>query len=453
MARLMEVLGKSFWLPDPDSVSHLAGTFGAIRDNLGETDSQLQALRSPGSWADWTGPAADAFARCLGQLPGQLGQAHESYATVAAALSSYAAGLYPVVNALLSLGTEAEEAESTLRTATAELDYARNTGNHASVTYWEPRVRAASETVDGLTSRLAYLLGELDGLSARCVQQIRQAQHEGIQNNLITDFDRYVLMDGGTAAHDAHKAMDIAGGVLDGIFVKPFSDLPGDLDKLWHQRDLHALGKVLDDVAGILGAIGLVALVVAAVLPGTDAVGVPALIAYLGVTAEDAEAVGAVGEAALDAEESVGEVALVANSLALATDEPGATPADVGIDLLNVETGDIGDDLDLTGWGEIGYDSGTAVGSDLLQNGVPQSASIPAMSYDGPDITGGLDGFSSGLQGLQAGAPDGTALQPGSGSGVLQPAGGIPATPAALTVQHVSVGTSGQSEVELGVGM
>lgn len=448
MASYIDLLGKSFWLPDPDSVSALAGDFAGIRNNIADAQSQLQALRSPGAWAEWTGQAADAFLRCLGQLPGQLSQAEESYATVAAALSGYATGLDPVVSSVRSLVPEAEEAEAVLRSATAALDDARSTGDHASVLYWEPRQRAATETVDGLTSRLGYLLAELDGLASHCVQQIGTAQHHGIQNDAITDFDRYVLMDGGTAVHDAHEALDITGGVLDGTFVQPFSNLPGDLENLWNKHDLSALGTLLDDVTGILGVIGLVGLVVAAVLPGTDAVAVPALVGYLAVAAGDAEAVGAAGGV-------VGAAAFDVNSLAYATDEPDTSLAQPGYDALGLATAELGEDVAPDGLGAILYGASTAVATDVAQNGLPQSTSIPAVPPGGPDITDGMETIASGLrglQGLQAVAPDGGAPQSGAVGGALQSAGVIPASPAALTVQTVSIGVAGQAKAD-GIGM
>jgi hypothetical protein len=420
MARLIEALGKSFWLPDPDSVSHLAGAFGAIRDNLGETDSQLQALRSPGSWADWTGPAADAFARCLGQLPGQLSQAHESYATVAAALSSYAAGLYPVVNALLSLATEAEEAEGTLRTATAEVDYARHTGNQASVTYWESRVRAASGTVQGLVSRLGYLLGELDGLSTRCVQQIRQAQHEGIQNTLITDFQRYVLMDGGTAVHDAHKAMDIAGGVLDDMLIKPFTNLPGDWENFITDRNAHTAGLLLGDVGDALGVLGLVAAVVA--------------VSILTGGAADVFAGAAVflGDAALVAHTG----ALAADSEAVITDEPDVTWWDVGKSALSVVS-DGGGEVVGDGMPGVIYGVGSGVETTAFDDGMEHVLSVPEVAPSAPDLTDGLQITSDAVQGLQGLPVAPGASQPTDGAGLLQPAVS-PASPAVVNVQHIT---------------
>jgi hypothetical protein len=452
MASYIDLLGKSFWLPDPDSVSALAGDFAGIRNNIADAQSQLQALRSPGAWAEWTGQAADAFLRCLGQLPGQLSQAEESYATVTAALSGYASGLDPVVSSVRSLVPEAEEAEAVLRSATAALDHARSTGDHASVLYWEPRQRAATETVDGLTSRLGYLLGELDGLASHCVQQIGTAQHQGIQNDAITDFDRYVLMDGGTAAHDAHEAWDITGGVLDATFVKPFSSLPGDLENLWNEHDFQALGKVLDDVTGIIGVIGLAALVVAAVLPGPDAVAVPALVAYLGVSVEDAAAAGAVAGAVAGGAATAGVVAGGAafdvNSLAYATDESGTSVSQPGYDAVGLAVGELGEEVAPDGLGAILYGASTAIATDIAQNGLPQSTSIPAVPPGGPDITDGMETISGGLQGLQAVAPDGGALQSGAVGGLLQPAGGIPASPAVLTVQSVSIAAAGQSEAD-----
>jgi hypothetical protein len=137
------------------------------------------------------------------------------------------------------------------------------------------------------------------------VTLIRQAQHEGIQNNAITDFQRYVLQD----AADPYVHAELAGlrfgrTVLDDLFVKPFVSLDRDIRKFHEDPSFETLGTVLEDVATVLG---IVALVVGTILPGTDVIAAPLLLGLSGA-------------------------ALASHATALATHEQGASWAQVGTD-------------------------------------------------------------------------------------------------------------------------
>ena len=424
MASYIDLLGKSFWLPDPDSVSALAGDFAGIRNNIADAQSQLQALRSPGAWAEWTGQAADAFLRCLGQLPGQLSQAEESYATVTAALSGYASGLDPVVSSVRSLVPEAEEAEAVLRSATAALDHARSTGDHASVLYWEPRQRAATETVDGLTSRLGYLLGELDGLASHCVQQIGTAQHQGIQNDAITDFDRYVLMDGGTASAEAGRFAVKAGidtwHLIDGDFIHPFTQLWPDLVDFVRQPDFHTAGTLLQDVGDVVGIIALAAVVVAVSIGS-----------------------GGTADALFGAAEALGDVAmgvhidaLASNTGAVISHEPDASWTDVSNSGLSVVSDGAGEFIEDQVPGIV-FGVGSGFEISAFQDGITHELSASEATATDPDVLAGLQSASGAVRGLQGLAPP-----PGTSSSAstmfFQPAVGV-ASPAAVNVQHVTI--------------
>src|SRR5262249_44037446 len=115
MARYLDVLGTVFSVPDPESVAALSATFQVVAMNIGDAKSGLNALGSPQAWADWTGQSADTFAGKIGELPGQLDKAWNSYTSAAQALLNYSTRLTPVVSALSALAFEAEDAEGVLR--------------------------------------------------------------------------------------------------------------------------------------------------------------------------------------------------------------------------------------------------------------------------------------------------------------------------------------------------
>lgn len=428
MPRYLEILGQSFPVPDPDSIASLAASFRAVCTNVGDAESQLSALGSPQAWGEWTGQAADAFARSLGQLPKQLGQAWQSYNTVTWALSEYAAGLGPVVAALGSLAIEAEDAEGTLRGTTIARNQAIAQGQNPRITGWDARLDDARAAVDAIGPRLFSLREDMDGLSAQCASRIRQAQHEGIQNTLITDFDRYVLPDGAVVLRDSATALGVAASVLYDTFVAPFADLQSDFSKFLADPSLHTMGVALEDVSAVLG---LVALVAMAAVPGADLIGAPALAAYLGT---GAEAVGDVGMA-------VSIDSVVVNTVAVAGHEPDATGSDVAWSALSLGLDGVGV---LVGDGAPGivYGVGTGIDTTLLQDGLQHAVSLPNLAAPGgPDVLDGLQvmpGAASALQGLPSA---GTALQPGAGASVLQPAGSSAGySPAVVTLQHVTYG-------------
>jgi hypothetical protein len=284
VTRYLEILGQSVPVPDPDSVAILSGQYRSAAAIIGEAKSQLAGIGTAQAQAVWAGQAASAFTRKLGELPGQLEKAWQSYNTVAWALSGYASGLRPVVTALSSLAYQAEEADGTLRAT----DNARNQviaqGHDPVATGWNTRLSEAQAEVGLLRRRLSALLAELEGLSAQCVGEIRQAEHEGISNNLISDFRRYIVQDGGAIAADGAKAMHVLAKVADVLFVKPFTDLPGLLKKYIDHPDWQTFGALLADYAAVLA-------IVAFFIPGADLL-TPFLFALNGI-AVGSEAVAA----------------------------------------------------------------------------------------------------------------------------------------------------------------
>ena len=414
----------------------LSRDFGAIATNIGDTESQLKALRSPQAWAEWTGQAAGAFASRLSQLPGQLSQAQESYAAVAAALSGYAAGLRPVVSRLVTLSQEAEETESTLRNATAELNHVRYSGDHTALHYWENRVGDLTGSLAGLRHQVQSQVAEMDGLASHCVQQIGRAA-PGAHSNVFSDL-----------WHGTEKAGDYTRHLLDEDLVKPFSAYEKASVDLIEHPDAHTLGEFLQAAGDVIGVIGLVVGVVA--LGATLGLAIAAsggtlAVALAGVAEVAGEAVEVTGGMALVAHSG----ALVSNSVAVATHEKGATGVDVEESALSVAEDAGGQVVDGVVKAKVdgppaeaqaideGYDVASGLGGSAADLALEaHRVSIPEVASAGPDVVSGLQVVSSGIQGLQ-GLPS-APLQGAAGTGIVQPAVS-PASPAVVNIQHVSL--------------
>jgi uncharacterized protein YukE len=281
VTRYLEILGQSVPVPDPDSVAILSSQYRAVATTIGVTKSQLAGIGTAQAQAVWAGQAASAFSRKLGELPGQLEQAWQSYNTVAWALSGYASALRPVVAALSSLAYQAEEAEGTLRATVSARNQVISQGHDPVATGWNTRLWEAQAEVGQVGRRLSALLAELEGLSAQCVRAIQQAEHEGISNNLISDFDRYIVQDVAEPWADAQAwelRMLLTG--LDDILLHPITGLYEDIAHFnWH-TPLESLGKCFDQLGFLLGLACLL-------VPG---LGEAAAISFLAAAALDAAA-------------------------------------------------------------------------------------------------------------------------------------------------------------------
>lgn len=269
MGSSVEILDQWITLPDPDSVASLSNHYYGVCTTLADTKSQLSSVGSPQAAARWTGLAADAFAARLGALPGELEQAWQSYNAVARALSGYSSNLRPVVAALRSLASQAEEAQGTLNATEAARDQAVRTGQESAAGVWNTRLAEAQAAVSALARRRSSLLTELDQLSAECVRQIRQAAPESVHQDLLSDLKRYAVDAGRLILRAEYDQDRFEFMVAKDLYYDPVASVVDDFKKGdWDPTkwDAAKWGKVLSDVSG---ALGLVALVIAPI-PGLD---------------------------------------------------------------------------------------------------------------------------------------------------------------------------------------
>ena len=266
MTRSLDVAGTVITVPGPDEIVTLSGRFQAMGGALADAQDQLSALASPQAWNQWTGQAAGAFGQTIGQLPGQLAAAQESYHAVAAALSDYAGQLRPVVATLSSLAARAEEAVGNLKATQTARDEVFQQVPDPSLAGWDTRVTVARAVVDGLQAQVRAQQSEMGTLATRCVTRISQALPGGRKKSLL-----------GTLGHDVAALTQGAAGALDDLTIHPLADLWDRAGKLGGQWTWENIGKTLGDVADVLGIIALI--------PGADVVAVPALIVVSGVAA------------------------------------------------------------------------------------------------------------------------------------------------------------------------
>ena len=269
MTRYLEIFGQSVTTPDPDSVASLSARYSGLSATIADAKDGLHGIGSPQASAQWVGQAADTFASKLGNLPGQLEQAWQSYDAVARALSGYASSLRPVVSALYSLASQAEEAEGTLVATQAAREQAIRQGEPSASTVWNARLSEAQATVNQLKRRQSTLLAELRSCSSDCVRQVQQAAHESIHSSLFTDL-RHDLADVGRvawrAADDAlHFYFTVEEdlgrvelAIVEDLVVKPFVDLYESADAFVHDPSWSNLGACLDAVSSILALAALV---------------------------------------------------------------------------------------------------------------------------------------------------------------------------------------------------
>ncbi len=269
MTVYLEIFGQSFTTPDPDSVASLSARYSGLCATIADAKAGLDGIGSPAASAGWTGQAADTFASKLSNLPGQLEQAWQSYDALARALSGYAGSLRPVVSALTSLASAAEEAEGTLSATQIAREQAIRQGEPSASTVWDARVNDAQAVVDQLKRRQSALLAELRSCSSACVRQVEQAAHESIHSDLITDL-RHDLTDIGRVLwrmdddefHFAFTAVkDLAEfGFTVGkdLYFDPILDLFKDEIAFIRNPSWVNLGQYLDAISSVLAIAALV---------------------------------------------------------------------------------------------------------------------------------------------------------------------------------------------------
>ena len=268
MSLTIDVLGQEVSVPDPDAIESLAGHYRAVGGQIGSVRDDLRGVDRD---TTWTGAAADAFRKDLGELPGELDKACTSYGEIAATMSWYGSAVREWLGGFRGTTQQANDVSHELRLTEASIEQASAAGTSTSAL--QARADSLRGELDQLQGRLAALSGDdLPALARGCVDGIRRAQDAGIKDSFLGWTDQYVV----------HDVLGTVATLADDLIVKPFADLPGDLAELAEHPSWAHLGEVLGDVAGIVAiagmAFGLTEFLIPAMLAldvartGTDAV-------------------------------------------------------------------------------------------------------------------------------------------------------------------------------------
>jgi len=290
MTRYLEIFGQSVTTPDPDSVASLSARYSGLSATIADAKDGLHGIGSPQASAQWSGQAAGTFASKLGNLPGQLEQAWQSYDAVARALSGYASSLRPVVSALYSLASQAEEAAGTLSATQAAREQALRQGEPSASALWNARVSEAQATVSQLKRQQSTLLAELRSCSSACVRQVQQAAHESIHSSLISDLRHDLAEVGRVEWRVDDDILHFGFTVAKDLTIEPFVSLATDADKFLHSQSWVNLGHCLDDISAVLAVCAVVLTVAALVCPPLAVAAGALYLASMGVGALGLEA-------------------------------------------------------------------------------------------------------------------------------------------------------------------
>lgn len=329
---------------DPGEVWALAITF---RQVAGEASTAAAGLRGAQHDAHWTGAAAAAFRRNLGQLPGELDKIHQSYVDVAGALDAYETELSSVQPAFQQLSSQLGAERTSLAGAQGQLHTAQGNFAHAldapNAKPNSPAVQNAQHAYLGAVGNVGRLQGEVGGLESQGFRLLDRFEHArdaakakvssaaGIAPH--QSWWDHVMSDVGNWMHDVGHwvsvgaidvghwgkvigvdAFNIGKGIVMGV-VHSAESLPSDVVNVYeHPTDLHDWAKLAEDTGTVAGAVALVA---AVLICPADAIGLEAAVDVFEVVdgvASDAALASSVAKTGFDtglAEEGQGSWATV----------------------------------------------------------------------------------------------------------------------------------------------
>lgn len=298
MSLASDLVGNEIMGGDPDAVSLLARRMSNLAHDIDAMRDKFSAQYLGGIWQ---GPAFNAFADTLEDVPKDLDKVSASYTKASSALDSYQAALAEVQRKARDLARQSTDAESRVNTADGDRTRAKREVKLAkSAVLGAPdpmakqdaqrRLQQATTALGGAEQRHGQATSELNGVHTSanaavdafkaevklCCQRLHDASEAGIQNTPLSWYNR-----------------NIADGPI-GILLSPLTglaDLRHIIDIVKHPGDLAAWRGFLDG----LGAVATVVLV-GVLVAGTGgtalfvigAVGVGIAAASLAVDAERA---------------------------------------------------------------------------------------------------------------------------------------------------------------------
>jgi len=294
MAASVDVDGTAVTLPDPAAIADLASQFQAAGDQLGDAANQLSALAAPQAVTPWTGDAADAFARTVGPLPGQLTVASDAYHAAAAALTRYADQVGPLVTSLTTLSGQAADAAGDLNATQAARNQLFSKAPFSpDLPALDARLAGAQTTAIGLRARARAAQADLNDAAKSCVTAIKGASPHHSGDSLL-----------GRLGHDVASVLKPAWHVADKVLVQPFPEAWDSLEKFSQDPSLANLSDLLGKVTMAVGVLALL-------VPGLGEVLAPVLLTSMaGALLSDAGAVAEGEKTPLQGVGQAGEILL-----------------------------------------------------------------------------------------------------------------------------------------------
>jgi uncharacterized protein YukE len=209
-----DLVGADIMGGDPDSVSLLARRMSNLATDVEAMRDKFSAQYLGGIW---TGEAFEAFAKTLEDVPADLAKVSTSYSMAANAVGAYSGALEEVQRRALELATQSTDAESQINAADGDLIGARRevklaksalagavdpvaqhdaqrrlqyaVNNLAAVDLRHQQATAALAAVHGsATAAVTAFKGEV----RLCCQRLHDASEAGIQNTLLSAYNRHV---------------------------------------------------------------------------------------------------------------------------------------------------------------------------------------------------------------------------------------------------------------------
>ncbi len=294
MSVVVEVLGQQVVLPDVDAIGTLADHYQSVSTQAADAHDELQ---SAGRDLNWQGLSSDLFRRTLGDLPGEMAKARNSYGVMATTLHTYADALGTWCGRYRSLAQTANDVSAELSQTQRALEQAKASGSDTSAL--QGRVNSLSSELETIKGGLGHLVdSDLNDLANACLQGIQGAESAGISNTFWGDIE---------------SAVGDVGGFINAVVLKPVEDLPGAVvNVVEHPGDLKAWSRLLGDVSSVVGVASLA-------IPGLGEVLLPVALgvdaAHLGV------------DTALVAEGQEDATSLIFDGVAVVGDGAGALSA------------------------------------------------------------------------------------------------------------------------------
>jgi hypothetical protein len=289
------ILGPGLAVPgDPAAVRDLANQLSTI---AGQVAGARQRLVAASPSVEWTGTAQAAFVRTLGDVPPELSKVFQSYDAAASSLSVYAGTLDGLQGQAQRIAADLDAARGRLAAASAAVGPAQSDltrANRAHAASLDPATRAstqasvsrAANTLANAKARESQARADVSNATgralsnhqafvdagARCVAGLNAASALGIRDDWRSWLNRHVLVPGDELANEAGADLaafaSTAGNLIKGIAESFAADavdavmLPYDLVKFAEHPSRQQLHHVLDDAAGAITIVALVALAV-----------------------------------------------------------------------------------------------------------------------------------------------------------------------------------------------